>query len=130
MPYGQFYIGKGGFKYKKNGGAGVRKNPSYGLITGVPANVNNKYVYGAGVGAQSTAVRRAKLRFATVCNPEQPCGRFLTKLGIHPRDDGQNINFESGLGAGIPHPYPITLNSNQLQTAYNAINNSFRSIIY
>ena len=90
---GQFWYGKGGFSFKKTGGGGVRKNPAYGLITGVPADVNNKYVYGAGVGATNIAVRRAKLRFATVCNPEQPCGRFMARLGIHPKDSGQNIDF-------------------------------------
>ncbi len=90
---GQFWYGKGGFAFKKTGGGGVRKNPPYGLITGIPADVNNKYVYGAGVGGQTTAVRRAKLRFATICNPEQPCGRFMARLGIHPKDNDQYIDF-------------------------------------
>ena len=93
MPNGQFWYGKGGFAFKKTGGGGVRKNPPIGLITGVTADVNTKYVYGAGVGAQTTAVRRAKLRFATICNPEQPCGRFMSRLGIHPKDNGQAVEF-------------------------------------
>lgn len=90
---GQFWYGRGGFAFKRSGGGGGRKNPPIGLITGVPADVNNKFVYGAGVGAQNLAVRRAKLRFATVCDPEYPCGRFMTRLGIHPRDNGQFIEF-------------------------------------
>ena len=36
----------------------MRKNPPFGLILGVPANVNTKYVYGSGVGALNTSVRR------------------------------------------------------------------------
>lgn len=83
MPYGSLYVGKRGFLYKNSGGGGVRKNPSYGLINGIPANVNTKYVPGAGVGATSIAVRRAKLRSATICNAEQPCGVFAMRLGIH-----------------------------------------------
>ena len=91
---GNFWYGKGGFAFKRTGGGGVRKNPPIGLITGVPADVNNKYVYGAGVGsAGGYAVRRAKLRFATICNAEQPCGRFMARLGVHPRGNGQYIEF-------------------------------------
>ena len=36
----------------------MRRNPPIGLILGVPANVNTKYVYGSGVGALNTSVRR------------------------------------------------------------------------
>lgn len=90
---GQFWYGKGGFAYKRSGGGGMRKNPAIGLITGVPADVNTKFVYGAGVGALNTSVRRAQMRYATVCTPEQPCGPFLSKLGIHPRNNGQFIQF-------------------------------------
>jgi hypothetical protein len=80
---GQFWYGKGGFSYKRSGGAGGRKNPAYGLITGTPANVWNKYVPGAGVGGVNTSVRRAKLRLATACNKDQNCGRFYTLLGTN-----------------------------------------------
>jgi len=86
---GNFYYGKGGFAYKKNTGVGVRRNQPIGLITGVPADVNTKFVYGSGVGALNTSVRRAQMRYATVCTPEQPCGPFLSRLGIHPRNNGQ-----------------------------------------
>jgi len=81
---GQFWYGKGGFAYKKNSGSGVRRVTPYGLITGIPADVNNKFVYGAGVGGLNTAVRRAQLKHATICNPEQPCGKFFSKLGLNP----------------------------------------------
>ena len=77
MPYGNFYYGKSGFQYKKSGGAGVRRNNALGLITGTPADVNNKYVPGAGVGASSIANRRAKLIRATTCYSNgQKCGFF------------------------------------------------------
>jgi|UniRef100_A0A6C0F3Q1 hypothetical protein len=46
----------------------MRKNPPFGLILGVPANVNTKYVYGSGVGALNTSVRRyQKKRASFVC---------------------------------------------------------------
>jgi len=127
MPrYGQFYVGKGGFAYKKNTGSGVRRVLPIGLITGNPANVNNKYVSGAGVGGQNLAVRRAKLIHATVCNQDQQCGQFAKYLGIHPSDDGQRITFESGLGSlGLPYnnDYKQVVSTNQL------ISNNFRSLI-
>ena len=90
---GQFWYGKGGFAYKKTGAGGVRKNQPIGLITGVPADVNTKFVYGSGVGALTTSVRRAQLKYATVCDPERPCGPFLSKLGIHPRGNNQFVMF-------------------------------------
>jgi hypothetical protein len=132
MPrYGQFYVGKGGFAYKKNTGSGVRRVLPIGLITGNPANVNNKYISGAGVGGQNLAVRRAKLIHSTVCNETQQCGKFARYLGIHPSDDGQRITFESGLGSlGLPFTryfnpadYREVVNPNQL------INDNFRSLI-
>jgi len=50
----------------------MRKNPPFGLILGVPANVNTKYVYGSGVGALNASVRRAQKRRASfVCCSEK-----------------------------------------------------------
>ena len=80
---GQLWNGKGGFAYKKSGGAGGRKNPPYGLITGTPQNVWNKYTPGAGVGGLNTSVRRAKMRIATSCNKNQRCGSFYMGLGMN-----------------------------------------------
>ncbi len=80
---GQLWNGKGGFTYKKSGGAGGRKNPPYGLIMGTPQNVWNKYIPGAGVGGLNTSVRRAKMRLATSCNKNQVCGSFYTRLGTN-----------------------------------------------
>jgi hypothetical protein len=93
-----------GFIYKNKGAGGCRKNPSYGIITGLPANVNNKYVSGAGVGATNRSVYRAKKRLATVCNSNQQCGKFVMELGQHPSryqmqiaDEYPNITLEQFL---------------------------------
>ena len=82
MPNGSFWVGRGGFNYKRSNGAGGRRNPSIGLITGIPASVDNKYVPGAGVGASNIANRHAKLVRATSCDKSQQCGSFVTRL--HP----------------------------------------------
>lgn len=82
MTYGNFYVGKSGFQYKSAGGGGGRRNFPLGLITGVPANVNNKFVPGAGVGASSTATRRAKLIHATICSGNYPCSSYYPRLGM------------------------------------------------
>lgn len=74
---------KMGLFMQKSRGGGMRKNPPIGLITGRPANVNNKFVYGAGVGALNTSVRRRQLRYATVCNTQNGSGNcaFMLTLG-------------------------------------------------
>ena len=87
--YGNYYFGQTGFFYKKQVGVGGRKNPKYGVICNQPQYLYNKYKPGiSGVGAQSTANRRAKNRLATVCrgavpsNPGGPvCGDFYNYLG-------------------------------------------------
>ena len=125
---GQYYYGKGGFAYKKNTGSGVRRVLPLGLITGSPADVNNKYVSGAGVGGQSLAVRRAKLINATVCNNQQQCGTFAKYLGIHPKNSGQSITFESGLGSLGLNIDPSTLIP--IRKPNQVILDSYRSILY
>jgi len=84
MPYGNFYYGKGGFKYKKMSGGGVRRNFSLQLMDNQPHSIYNSYVPGAGVGATSIASRRAKLIRATKCSSGYKCGRFYTYIGIKP----------------------------------------------
>jgi hypothetical protein len=82
---GQFWFGGNtfpGFLFKKNSGAGNRKNPSYGLICNRPTQLWNKYTPGAGVGGSSTSARRAKMRLATSCNKNQQCGKFYPYLGL------------------------------------------------
>jgi hypothetical protein len=80
--YGNYYFGKGGFFYKKQVGVGGRKNPKYGVICNQPQYLYNKYKPGnTGVGAQSTANRRAKNRLSTICGPQNSCGNFYNYLG-------------------------------------------------
>ena len=80
--YGNYYFGKGGFFYKKNVGVGGRKNPKYGMICNQRQYLYNKYKPGnSGIGAQTTANRRAKNRLSTVCSPEKQCGNFYNYLG-------------------------------------------------
>ena len=69
MPYGNFYVGKSGFLYKRNGAIGNRKNPQLGMIMGETYDINNRYIPGAGVTATSNnyAIRRKMIRNAANC---------------------------------------------------------------
>lgn len=71
MPYGNFYVGKEGFLYKKSGAVGNRRNFSLALMCNQPADINNKYVSGSGVsGAVSSnnyAIRRKMIRNSGNC---------------------------------------------------------------
>lgn len=82
MPNGSFWVGRGGFNYKRSGGGGARRNFALGLITNQPADVNNTYVAGAGVGASSIATRRARMLHATSCSAQYPCNRSFSRLGL------------------------------------------------
>lgn len=89
---GSFWYGPYGFLYKKNTGVGARRNPKYGLICNSPQYLYNKYSPGqSGVGAQSTAVRRAKNHRAVICtgaygvSPNHACGTFYNTLGLYNR---------------------------------------------
>ena len=72
MPYGNFYVGKEGFLYKKNNGGGTTRQFSLGAICNQPTDINNKYVSGSGVsGAVSStnyAIRRKMIRNASKCS--------------------------------------------------------------
>jgi hypothetical protein len=72
MPYGNFYYGSNGFFFKKNGGGGTSRVLSLGAICNQPQDINNRYVSGSGVGASSTAQRRAKIMRAATCYPFCP----------------------------------------------------------
>jgi len=85
---GQFWFGGNtfpGFLYKKNIGVGTRRStrfaPGGNLNCNKPTTLWNNYTPGAGVGGNSVATRRAKMRLATSCTGQQPCGRFYTELG-------------------------------------------------
>jgi hypothetical protein len=65
-------------RYQTAHGAGMKKNAPVGLITGRYADINTKYVYGAGVGASNIFARRAKMRNANFC--DQGCSKFIYRL--------------------------------------------------
>jgi hypothetical protein len=65
-------------RYQTSHGAGMRANKPIGLITGIPADVNTKFINGSGVGSTSIFARRAKLRKAMTCDSK--CGRFIYPL--------------------------------------------------
>ena len=73
----------------------MRKNPPFGLILGVPADVNTKYVYGSGVGALNTSVRRyQKKRASFTC-----CSENVTTTPLVPTT--YTLSYNSNGGTGI-----------------------------
>jgi hypothetical protein len=85
---GSFWFGEDGFLYKRKGGGGARRStkmaPGGNTTCNGPTYIYNKYNPGnTGVGAQSTAVRRAKNIKAAVCGPKIPCGQFYNYLGLY-----------------------------------------------
>ena len=74
--------------YKKNVGVGTRRstlmNPGGNLYCNKSHHLYNNYRPGTGgVGASSTAQRRAKNRLATVCGAGNKCGQFYNYLGLY-----------------------------------------------
>lgn len=65
-------------RYQTTHAGGVRSNPPYGLIMGIPAEINTKYIPGTGVGSSSIFARRAKLHRSVVC--DSGCGKFIYPL--------------------------------------------------
>jgi len=90
MPNGNFWVGKGGFNYKRSCGSGNRKNFALALITSQPADVNTKFIPGSGVGASSISNRRAKLIHATSCTAEYPCSKSFAQLGLQSSGGSNN----------------------------------------
>ena len=104
MPNGNYYVGKGGFQYKRMGGGGNHRNFPLGLITGVYADVNTKYVPGAGVGASSISNRRAKLLHSTVCTTQYPCSRTYSRLGLQMSGGSNRYALNWGLPVVTQNP--------------------------
>ena len=85
---GSFWFGMDGFLFKRKGGGGARRStkmaPGGNTTCNGPTYIYNKYNPGnTGIGAQSTAVRRAKNIKAAVCGPKIPCGQFYNYLGLY-----------------------------------------------
>lgn len=107
---GGFYFGSHGFLYKKNTGVGGRRStrifPGGGSRTCVgsvcppKSDLYNKYKAGdTYIGAQPTAIRRAKNIRATVCG-NNTCSKVYNRLGVN-----QYTNV--GLNIHYPKTYPI-----------------------
>ena len=88
MKYGSLYYGKRGFVHKRSGGGGAHRLFSIGAITNTPQDVFTNYVHGSGVGANSKFANRAKMRRAVVCSTSTPCIKYLPRLGIYSRYNG------------------------------------------
>ena len=102
---GAFAYGTYGFLYKKKTGGGGRRStrdiPGGGAMTNRATYIYNKYKPGeTGIGAQSTAIRRAKNIHASVCTPDNKCSSFYNQLGVNPYN---NI----GRATRYPEIYPI-----------------------
>lgn len=61
---------------------GRRNKLAIGMITGIAADVDTKYVPGSGVGSTNAAVYRAKLRHATICKDNNQCGLMSTLSNV------------------------------------------------
>jgi hypothetical protein len=81
MTYGNFYVGKNGFAYKKSGGGGANRVPSLYFGNNQSKNIFNRYVPGSGVGASSYATRRFKNARATECISSSVCKPDFYYLG-------------------------------------------------
>jgi len=98
---GNFWYGNStnfpGFLYKKNLGVGGKRstkfNPGGNILCNKSRYLYNKYKPGVGgVGASSTANRRAKNRLATVCG-DNPCAQFYQYLGRYSNYTGNPNGF-------------------------------------
>ena len=106
MPNGNFWVGKGGFNYKRSCGSGNRKNFALALITSQPADVNTKFIPGSGVGASSISNRRAKLIHSTSCTAEYPCSKSFAQLGLQSSGGSNNYALNWYLSYPITVPTP------------------------
>jgi hypothetical protein len=108
---GQFWYGSQtnfpGFLYKKNVGVGGRRSTKMGPGGNITCNsatdLYNKYKPGTGgVGASSTANRRAKNRLATICNGTNKCFPCYNTLG-------QYSNYTHNPNGFVPCPGTINI---------------------
>jgi uncharacterized repeat protein (TIGR02543 family) len=108
---GQFWYGSQtnfpGFLYKKNVGVGGRRstkmNPGGGITCNSATDLYNKYKPGGGgVGASSTANRRAKNRLATICGSSNKCFPCYNTLG-------QYSNYTHNPNGFVPCPGTINI---------------------
>jgi uncharacterized repeat protein (TIGR02543 family) len=108
---GNFWYGNStnfpGFLYKKNVGVGGRRSTKMGPGGNITCNsatdLYNKYKPGqGGVGASSTANRRAKNRLATICGSSNKCFPCYNTLG-------QYSNYTHNPNGFVPCPGTINI---------------------
>lgn len=138
MPYGNFYVGKEGFLYKKNNAIGARRNFSLGAICNQPTDIYNKYVSGSGVsGAVSStnyAIRRKMIRNASKCS-QNNCSLNYFYLG-YPLGGNANSGANIPTGPGTPNITLITrtfipsTNTSDLNTTWDAPASLSGSVTY
>jgi len=115
--YGQFWFGGNsfpGFLYKKNVGVGGRRStkftPGGTTITNQPNEYWNKYKPGTGgIGASTMSNRRAKNRYATICNANNcfPCYMTLGQYSNYTHNPNGFIPCPVPTNISIPVPIPI-----------------------
>ena len=115
---GQFWYGNTtnfpGFLYKKNVGVGGKRSTKMGPGGNITCNSStdlyNKYKPGGGgVGASSTANRRAKNRLASVCGSSNKCFPCYNTLG-------QYSNYTHNPNGFVPCPGTINISSGSSPT--------------
>jgi hypothetical protein len=107
MPNGSYWVGRGGFNYKRSGGAGGRRNFSLGAITNQPADINNTFIPGSGVGASSIATRRAKILHSTINSKTYPYNQMYARLGLQMSGGSNDYAYNWYINDVWPNPYPI-----------------------
>ena len=109
---GNFWYGNStgfpGFLYKKNVGVGGRRSTKFAAGGNITCNSStylyNKYKPGSGgIGASSTANRRAKNRLATICGSSNKCFPCYNTLG-------QYSNYTHNPNGFVPCPGTININ--------------------
>ena len=120
---GGFYFGSQGFLYKKNTGVGGRRSTRLfpgggsrtcaGSVCPPKSDLYNKYKAGdTYIGAQPTAIRRAKNIRATVCG-NNTCSKVYNRLGVNQYNNiGMNQQYPEiyPIFPGLPNP-PASLSS-------------------
>ena len=123
---GDFWYGMHGFLYKKKSGGGTNRLPSL-MPRNIPAEVTNKYVPGAGVGASSVATRRSKYLHA-YNSPYQVNRVVQTDNNNNNNNDNNNDNNPVILQA--PTNLTATVEYQEITLSWDSPYNTFKVIFY
>jgi surface protein len=94
--------------FKGTFGLGTMMNPGGTVITNVKTNLYNEYKPGGGVGASSVSNRRAKNRFATICESGS-CFKCYSDLGLYSHNKNGFIECIPFMPSPIPPPSSCSL---------------------